>query len=41
MPTFIREQEAEGKLVVLGERKGRYLAYIHDPNAESDEGDEE
>ena len=37
MPTFIREQEAEGKLVLLGERKGRYLAYIHDPNAETDE----
>ena len=43
MPGFIREQEAAGNLVLLGERKGRYLAYIHDPNAETDDegGDEE
>jgi hypothetical protein len=41
LPRFVRETEAEGKLVIMVERKERYLAYIHDPNAEDEEGDEE
>jgi hypothetical protein len=37
---FVREHEAEGRLVVLGERKERYFAYVHDPSAEADEDEE-
>jgi hypothetical protein len=40
MPAFVREQEEAGKLVVMGERGGRYLAYVHDPNAISEEDEE-
>ena len=43
MPPFIREEEAAGHIVLLGERNGRYMAYVHDPNAPADdeEGDAE
>jgi hypothetical protein len=37
LPKFVRATEAEGKLVIMVERQGRYLAYIHDPNAETEE----
>ena len=37
LPRFIRTTEAEGKLVIMVERKQRYLAYIHDPSAETDD----
>ncbi|MBM4414712.1 MAG: hypothetical protein FJ035_00230 [Chloroflexi bacterium] len=37
---FIREHEADGRLVLLGERRERYLAYVYDPTAETDEDDE-
>ena len=40
LPDFLREQEAEGKLVVMGERGGRYLAYVHDPAAALEEDEE-
>jgi len=33
LPDYVRAQEAEGKLVILVEREGRYMAYVHDPNA--------
>jgi len=36
----VAEHEAEGRLVLLVERAGRFLVYAHDPNA-SDEDDEE
>ncbi|MGE0135336.1 MAG: hypothetical protein AB7U23_10420, partial [Dehalococcoidia bacterium] len=41
LPRFIAEQEAAGNLVVLGERNERYIAYVHDPNAptEDEEGE--
>ncbi len=44
LPPFIREQEAAGNLVILVERSGRYMAYVHDPNAvydDEEDGDEE
>ena len=37
LPRFIAEQEAAGNLVVLGERNDRYIAYVHDPNAVSED----
>ena len=39
MPAWIRAQEAEERLVLLAERNGRYLVYIHDPSASDDEDD--
>jgi len=36
----VQEHEAEGRLVLLVERGGRFLVYAHDPNA-TDEDDEE
>lgn len=39
LPDFVRAQEAEGKLVILVEREGRYLAYVHDPNAPVEDDD--
>jgi hypothetical protein len=39
-PAWLREQEAEGHIVLLAERDDRYLAYVFDPNAE-EEGEEE
>lgn len=39
LPRFIRTTEADGKLVIMVERKQRYLAYIHDPAAEADEAE--
>ena len=36
----MREQEAGGKLVVLVERGGRYLAYVHDPNAVTEDDED-
>lgn len=41
LPPFVRAQEAAGHLVVLGERGGRYMAYVHDPEAAQDDEDEE
>ena len=41
MPDWVREHEAEGRLVLLGEREDRYLRYVHDPAApDEDEADE-
>lgn len=40
MPRFVAEQEAAGNLVVLGERQERYIAYVHDPSAISDDEEE-
>lgn len=40
MPRWIREQEAEGRLVLLAERNERYLVYLWDPNADSDDEDD-
>lgn len=37
---WVREQEAEGMLVLLGERDDRYLRYVHDPAAELEEAEE-
>ena len=36
---FGREREAEGQLVLVVERGGRYLTYLHDPAAD-DEADD-
>jgi hypothetical protein len=36
----LQEHEAEGRLVLLVERDGRFLVYAHDPNA-TEEDDEE
>src|SRR6476646_5253468 len=40
LPDYVRAQEAEGKLVMLVERGGRYLAYVHDPNAPVEDDEE-
>lgn len=40
MPQWIREQEAEGRLVLLAERSDRYLVYLWDPNADGEDDDE-
>ena len=32
MPAWVREHEAEGRLVLLGERDDRYVRYVHDPH---------
>lgn len=40
LPEFIQSEEAEGRLTVLVEREGRYLAYSHD-TAALDEDDED
>ena len=41
MPEWVREHEAEGRLVLLGEREDRYLRYVHDPAEELEEDEEE
>ena len=41
MSDWIREQEEQGLLVLLGERDGRYLRYVHDPQAALEEADED
>jgi hypothetical protein len=41
MPPFVREQERAGNLVILVERNGRYMAYVHDPNAVYDDEEDE
>jgi hypothetical protein len=42
MPDWVREHEAEGQLVLLGERDDRYMRYVHDPAAlEDDEAEDE
>jgi hypothetical protein len=33
LPDYVRAQEADGNLVLFVEREGRYLAYVHDPDA--------
>ncbi|MYE46563.1 MAG: hypothetical protein F4X25_07395 [Chloroflexi bacterium] len=40
LSSWVREQEAEGMLVLLGERDDRYLRYVHDPAAELEEAEE-
>ena len=37
MARMAREHEAEGRLMMLVERTGRYLIYVHDPNAVEDD----
>ncbi len=34
---FVREHEAEGRLLLLGERRDRYFAYVFDPAADTGE----
>ncbi len=41
LPPFVRAEEAAGHLVMLGERSGRYLAYVYDPAAVYDDEDAE
>ncbi len=41
LPPYIREEEAAGHLVLLGERNGRYMAYVHDPEAVYDAAEDE
>jgi hypothetical protein len=41
LPNFVHEQEEAGNLVIMVERGGRYLAYVHDPNAEVEDAEEE
>jgi hypothetical protein len=41
LPPFVRAEEAAGHLLLLGERGGRYLAYVHDPDTVVDDEDEE
>lgn len=36
LPAFVREHEAEGRLVLLVQRRNRYIAYVHDPAAGED-----
>ncbi len=40
MPRFVREQETEGRLVLLVERDGRYYIYLHAPAVAAAEADE-
>ena len=42
LPRFVREHEEAGQLVLVVERGGRYLTYLHDPAAadEEDEADD-
>ncbi len=37
LPAFVREHEAERRLVILVERHNRYMAYVHDPDAPTDD----
>lgn len=37
---FVREQEAEGVTVLLVERDGRFMLYLHDPATEAESEDE-
>lgn len=37
LPRFLREEEAAGRIVILGERDERYYAYVHDAAAPADE----
>lgn len=37
LPAFVRQHEADGHRVILVERNNRYMAYIHDPAAETDD----
>ena len=41
MSDWLREQEEQGLFVLLGERNGRYLRYVHDPQAAFEEADED
>ena len=41
MARFLREQEAEGRLVMLVERDNRLYIYVHDPAVEAEAEDEE
>ena len=40
MPDWVHEHEAEGRLVLLGERDDRYVRYVHDPREIEDEQEE-
>ncbi len=39
LPAFIRAHQAEGRLVILIERDNRYMAYVHDPAAPTNDGE--
>ena len=41
MPQWVHENEAEGRLVILGERDERYLRYVYDPADEAEDEEEE
>ncbi len=40
LPTWVREEEAAGHLVLFVERDDRLLCYVHDPAAIEDDEDE-
>ena len=41
LPRFLAERDEEGVLVLLVERLGRYLAYLHDPAEDDAEAEED
>ncbi len=41
LPDYVRAEEAEGRLVLFGERAGRLLIYGFDPSAEDEDDGEE
>src|SRR5690606_27137872 len=41
LPRWLRAEEAEGHLTLFVERDERLLAYVHDPNAETEEDEPE
>lgn len=41
LPDYVRAEEAEGRLVLFGERDDRLLIYGFDPNAEDEDDREE
>ncbi len=41
LPRFLAERDEEGLLVLLVERFGRYLAYLHDPAEDAEGADED
>ncbi len=40
LPSWVQEQEAEGRIVLLAERDERYLTYVYDPAAAAEEDEE-
>jgi hypothetical protein len=41
LPDYVQAEEAEGRLVLFGERDDRLLVYGHDPSAEDEEEDDD